>query len=147
MDVWGDDDDFEDDTDERKAANAKSREARKAALTEETRAKKVKTKTVAGKHLPSSAFAYVGSEDDTSTWKLPVQDKAHAQDALARENQADVPATKKAAVHSKIVAAAKKFGIHVDGDTRSEADRIFDATMLAKAQLNEYDFGGHNRIV
>ena len=148
MDVWGDDDDFEDDTDERKAANAKSREARKAALTEETRSKKVKTKTVAGKHLPSSAFAYVGSEDDTSTWKLPVQDKAHAQNALARENQTEgIPAGKKAAVHSKIVAAAKKFGIHVDGDTRSEADRKFDAEMLTKAQLNEYEFGGHNRIV
>lgn len=73
-----------------------------------------KTKRVSGKDLPPSAFAYVGDPDDTSTWKLPIHDAAHCRNALARFNQThDIPASEKAKVKAKILAAAKKFGIEV----------------------------------
>src|SRR5579863_6629646 len=73
-----------------------------------------KTKKKAGQELTKDDFAYVGDPDDKSTWKLPIHDKAHAQNALARFGQTQgIPADKKDAVHAKIVAAAKKFGIDV----------------------------------
>jgi hypothetical protein len=56
-----------------------------------------------------------------STWKFPIHDKAHARNALARFNQAKgIPASEKGKVRSKIVAAAKKFGIEVS----SESDKV-----------------------
>lgn len=73
-----------------------------------------KTKSVSGVDVAMSDFAYVGDPDDTSTWKFPVHDKSHAQNALARWGQAKgIPADKKDAVHAKIVSAAKKFGVNV----------------------------------
>jgi hypothetical protein len=77
-----------------------------------------KTKRVGGKDLPASSFAYVGDPDKTETWKFPIHDAAHARNALARFNQAKgIPASAKGKVRSKIVAAAKKFGIEVSSDS------------------------------
>lgn len=83
-----------------------------------------KTKKVAGKELSASAFAYVGDPNDISTWKYPVHDKSHAQNALARWGQhKGIPASKEAGVYKKIVAAAKKFGIEVSEEDPKKAGR------------------------
>lgn len=95
------------------------RAARKAERVAEMRKKsdKVLTKLVDGKNLTASQFAYVGDPTKTETWKLPVHDKAHAQNALARFDQTDgIPAGDKAKVLAKIKAAAVKFGVTVSDD-------------------------------
>jgi hypothetical protein len=74
-----------------------------------------KTKTVSGKELSASDFAYVGDPNDTSTWSLPVHDKDHVQNALVRFNQTDLPADKKDAVARKLVSKAKAAGIDASG--------------------------------
>ena len=73
------------------------------------------TKSVAGKDLTAADFAYVGDPKDPSTWKLPVHDEAHARNALARFDQAQIPAADKKAVAQKVYTAAKKFGIDASG--------------------------------
>lgn len=99
--------DEEGDEDERAARKAELRKA----------GKKVRTKSVDGKNLPASAFAYVGDPEKTETWKLPIHDANHARNALARFNQTQgIPAAEKAGVLKKIKAAAKKFGIEVSDD-------------------------------
>ena len=50
-----------------------------------------KTKTVDGQQLSASDHAYVGDPNDTSTWKLPIKDKSHVQNALSRFNPASIP--------------------------------------------------------
>lgn len=74
-----------------------------------------KTKSVGGKEYGASTFAYVGDPQDTSTWHLPIPDEAHVRDALARFDQAQVPAADKAKVARKLIAAAKKYGIDASG--------------------------------
>jgi HK97 family phage prohead protease len=81
------------------------------------------TKRVAGEDLPSSSFAYVGSADDKATWKLPIKfsseekSKSHVRNALARWSSTDMPnADAKAKAWKKLVAAAHKYGIHVEGE-------------------------------
>jgi hypothetical protein len=74
-----------------------------------------KTKSVDGKEYPASTFAYVGDANDPGTWHLPVMDKAHAEDALARFNQTDIPAAAKKRVAMRLMSAAKKFGIDASG--------------------------------
>lgn len=84
------------------------------------RAGRRKTKKVGGKSLTSDKFAYVGDENDTSTWKLPIHDPAHVRNALARFNQTEgIPEDQKDKVYKRIVAAAKKFGIKVSDDKNS----------------------------
>lgn len=93
------------------------------------RFEKALTKTVGGQELSASDFAYVGDPQDIATWKLPVHDAAHARNALARFNQTEgIPADKKAAVQSKIEAAAKKHGVDVskaDSYTCDECGKTF----------------------
>jgi hypothetical protein len=59
-------------------------------LAEQPLKKEPKTKRKGGMDLHSSDFAYVGGPEDTSTWKLSIHDKAHAQNALARFGQTAV---------------------------------------------------------
>lgn len=99
-----------------------------------------KTKRVAGEDLSSSAFAYVGDSDDPSTWKLPIhfssedKSKRHVRNALARFGQTQgIPAEEKEKVHAKIVAAAKKYGIEVDGEEKKAQARF----SLLKTALTE----------
>lgn len=115
-DVWDDqDDDGESD---------EFRQTRKAAKFEARADGKVRTKSVGGKNLPKSAFAFVGDPDKTETWKLPIHDADHVRNALARFGQTeDIPADKKPGVLRKIKAAAKKFGIEVSED---DAARMLD---------------------
>ncbi len=99
-----------------------------------------KTKRVAGEDLTSSAFAYVGDKNDPSTWKLPIhfsseeKSKRHVRNALARFNQTKgIPEDEKESVHAKIVAAAHKYGIDVEGE-KAKAESFHD---LVKAALKK----------
>jgi hypothetical protein len=74
-----------------------------------------KTKSVGGKELPASAFAYVGDANDISTWHLPIPDAAHLRDALARFGQTELPAAAKSRVMKRLISAAKKFGVDASG--------------------------------
>jgi hypothetical protein len=123
LDVWGDEDMDDDDIDD--DLRATKRAARKEAAGVESRAgKKARTKTVGGKSLPASAFAYVGDPERTETWKLPIHDAAHVRNALARFNQTQgIPASDKAKVYGKIKAAAKKFGIHVSEENSAQVQQ------------------------
>jgi hypothetical protein len=78
-----------------------------------------KTKTIGtGEKLPASAFAYVGSKDDMSTWHLPIHDESHTRNALARVNQTQgVPAGAKAGVLNKIRQRAQHHGIAISEKT------------------------------
>jgi len=127
----------DDDWRSRKLKNAETRAARltrKHARYPETRDgdSKVRTKTVAGKSLPASAFAFVGDPNDTSTWKYPIMDKSHAANALARWGQhKGIPADKEAGVYAKIVAKAKSFGIDVTETDAAKAARSVAEKMEA----------------
>lgn len=82
----------------------------------EDSAKGGKTKRVGDQDLSASAFAYVGDPERTETWKLPVHDKAHAQNALARFNQTEgIPSGQRAAVRAKVLRAAHRFSIDTSG--------------------------------
>lgn len=84
-----------------------------------------KTLTVDGEQLPATCFAYVGDEEDSSTWKLAykgfsteAKNRAHVRKALARFHQAQgIPASEKTKVKAKLVAAAKKLDIVVSDKT------------------------------
>lgn len=88
------------------------------------------TKTVDGKPLTASQFAYVGDGKDISTWHLPI-DKDHVASALKMfGHEKHVPGSEKVAVARKIVAAAKAAGL----DTKN-----FEATYLKSSE--HADFG------
>ena len=95
--------------------------------------------TVSGEKVHRSDFAYVGDPKDKSTWKLPVHDKGHAENALARFNQADIPADKKTSVAKKLVSAAKKHGINTFG---FEKKNLSEETMPNKVELDDMDAYG-----
>lgn len=122
-----DDEDVEEDSMDTRAVKKASREQRAAG--------KTRTKKVDGKNLPKSAFAFVGDANDTTTWKLPVHDKAHADNAAARLDQTNgIPSEKKASVESKIKAAQKKFGEDAAAAERAEKQMTelrFKAAMLS----------------
>ena len=71
--------------------------------------------TVAGQRVHKKDFAYAPEGSGPSEWKLPVHDAGHAKNALARYNQADIPADAKEGVKRKIVRAAKNHGVDTSG--------------------------------
>lgn len=104
---------------------------RNSAMKEE--AAKERTKRVDGEDLPESAFAYVGDPERTETWKLPIKfsteekTKSHIRNALARFDQTEgIPASERAKVKAKIVAAAHSHGIDVE-EEKKEAAASLDA--------------------
>lgn len=120
-----------------------------ARIAAEVNKAKAKTKTVDGVKLPSHCFAYVGDEEKTATWKLPIEfpgddekTKTHIRNALARFSQTKgIPDDKKAEVKAKIVAAAKKHGIDVDDEGNTKAVREFIAAATAKATAGGLEKG------
>lgn len=81
--------------------------------------------------LPDSAFAYIedgGEKDDEgkttprSKRHFPIHDAAHVRNALARLSQSPFGEQAKA----KVMAAAKKFGIEVGPEHKSEAGEVAD---------------------
>jgi len=83
------------------------------------------------KNMPKGEFAYIDSDGGKH---LPIHDKAHVRNAMARFNQTqfESPEKKKAAAR-KILAAAKKYGIEVSSDSavaqtarKADIDEIAD---------------------
>jgi len=82
----------------------------------------LKTRKIDGQHLPASAFAYVGNDEDTSTWKLPIHFPSdsrkninHIKNALARFAETKgIPGSALPEVAQKILGAATAHGIKVD---------------------------------
>jgi hypothetical protein len=73
-------------------------------------------KTVNGKTLPASAFAYVPDKDKPSTWKLRIDDAGHVGGAIAaigpkgyRGQKVQIPPKDLPGVKKKIRAAWRKF--------------------------------------
>lgn len=94
-------------------------------------------------NLPDSAFAYVepGGEKDSGGKTVPrskrhfaVHDEAHARNALARAPQSPFG---KAAL-PKILAAARKFGIEVDGNARGAFGIIEDYSAHSERRFTMY---------
>lgn len=86
------------------------------------------------KSLPDSAFAYPQGR------KLPIHDKAHIKNALARWNQTDLPADQKIPVLKKIIRAAKKHGIDVSDDMLKKANMTkesMEEQMEFEKEINE----------
>jgi hypothetical protein len=95
-------------------------------------AKAAKTKSVGGKEVAMSEFAYVGDPEKTATWKLPIMDASHVRNALARFNQTQgIPEGEKAAVLARIKAKAKSFGIDASDDAEKMAKSLADVGCLA----------------
>jgi len=85
--------------------------------------------THSGVKVKREDHAYAPPGSKPSDWKFPVHDKAHAQNALARFNQADLPADAKAGVKRKILKAAKGFGIDTSGFEDKHAASEFAARL------------------
>jgi hypothetical protein len=83
--------------------------------------KEKKAKKVDGVNLPSSCFAYVGNEDDPTTWLLAykgfpteAKNKAVVRQQLSRFSRTQgIPAGEREKVKGKLVGAAKKHGLEV----------------------------------
>lgn len=66
--------------------------------------------------LRRTQFAYVDREGGEH---LPIHDKAHIRNAMARWNQTDFQsATAKEKARQRIVGAARRHGIEVDSDSK-----------------------------
>lgn len=107
-----------------------------------------KTKSVAGVALPSHCFAYVGDEEKTETWKLPIEfpgdekkTKRHIRNALARFDQTKgIPEGEKDKVKAKIEAAARSHAIEV-GDKATPARGMLKARIDALAETRGLEKG------
>src|SRR3989442_11283604 len=91
-------------------------------------------KTSKRSRLPDRAFAYI---DSRRRRRLPIHDKAHVRNALARFSQVafeDEAARERA--RKRLVNAAKKYGIVPIGfftrQLRSEGDRVGPAGLPAR---------------
>src|SRR5487761_604681 len=120
---------------QRKPGNA---EARRSAVTTTQRAQMA---TADINDLPDDQFAWIapggvkdasGKTVPRSNRHLPVHDKAHAANALARLPQTDIPAAAKAQALVKIKAAAKRFGVDVSDDSGAAASRAGTPYVPAK---------------
>lgn len=65
---------------------------------------------------PDSDFALVyTTKQGVKVRKLPIYDRAHVRNALARFNQTDMPADKRKDAMARILARAKQFKIEAAG--------------------------------
>jgi hypothetical protein len=95
------------------------------------------TKTVDGVALPAEDFAYVGDEQDISTWHLPI-DKKHIESALEMfGHEKNVPTSAMPATARKIAARAKDTGL----DTKN-----FEAKYCRSAEHAEHPDYSHGWI-
>lgn len=94
------------------------------------------TKRVAGKDLPSSAFAYVGDATRPETWKYAIHDARHVRNSLARWGQEPVPADAKLAVYGRLKDAARRFGVDVSTDVEKLIKSLYEVGGVAQALQN-----------
>ena len=78
----------------------------------------MKTRKVHGVDLPASSFAFVGDENDSSTWKLPLYipgneslTRNHIKNAVERFADCKIPDEQRASVWKIISGAARAHGI------------------------------------
>lgn len=82
------------------------------------------TKSVDGTDHPMSDFAYHADPTDIETWHLPIFDADHAQNALSRWNQTDMPdGAEKQKAYNRVLAACHKFGIDTEEFEKEHAPR------------------------
>jgi len=104
----------------------------------------VKTRKVHGVDLPASSFAFVGDENDTATWALPIHvagDTAKTRNliksaAFRVAATKIIPESERQKVFTKICGAAQAHGIRVQqpAPAKSESDK-------PAQQLDEFDSG------
>lgn len=93
--------------------------------------------SVDGEEHPAEDFAYVPDPEKPSTWKLPIFDKTHVQNALARLSQTQLPDSDRPAVERKIKAAAEKFGVDassLDQPGKKSADDVTTELRLGRVR-------------
>jgi hypothetical protein len=79
--------------------------------------------THGGTKVPKGKHAYAPAGSNPSDWKYPVDTKARAQNALSRWGQhKGIPAAEEPKVARRIIAAARRFGITVDPDSKISQD-------------------------
>lgn len=99
------------------------------------------TASVDGTEHPAEDFAYVPDPEKPSTWKLPIFDKTHVENALARLSQTELPEGARAGVERKIRAAAEKFGVDASSLTgKKSADDVTTELRLARTK-RRFDLG------
>ena len=84
--------------------------------------------------MPASSFAYIDSQGGRH---LPIHDRAHVRNALARFNQTKFESSAaKRRARAKILAAAKRFGVEVsDGAKEGLASRLAELFGASEAPL------------
>ena len=113
---------------------------------EESKSAKMTRKEI--NDLPDSDFAYIepggkkdasGKTEPRSLRHLPINDAAHARNALARLSQTDIsPEARKSAL-KKIKARAKKFGI----EPADSSDAIYEGYRTTSMMMDSRDGYGH----
>lgn len=97
-------------------------EEEKKIIEELVKAEKLKT-IGSGQKLPASEFAYVGDPERVATWKFPINDKDHVQQAVARLGQEKgIPASEMQSVKRKIRTAYEKYFPDAD---KEHVDELF----------------------
>lgn len=99
--------------------------------------------THGGKKFTREEHAYAPAGSTPSEWKYPIGDAAHVRAALARWGQEKgIPESEKPAVHAKILAAAKKFGIEVStekgANTMNLTQAELDIQKAARLSLSDH---------
>src|SRR5882672_8678906 len=105
-----------------------------------------KTKKVANVDLNSKCFAYVGDEQDTSTWFVPLfvpSDAAKTRNlignALHRWSQTKgIPIAHRRSVVLQIVGAAKSHGLPVNKDAKVEVSDEEAALLLSEIAAHRF---------
>lgn len=104
----------------------------------------------AERKLKDSDFAYI---DKDGGRHLPIHDEAHVRAAMARFNQTQFESSSaKDAARAKVIAAARRFGIKVEGFSGGKAAREpaveyktlpFHTISPTEMELEEDEFAGH----
>lgn len=82
---------------------------------ENDKVEKKKLSSKERKKIPSGKFAYIDSKGGKH---LPIHDKAHVRNAMARFNQTHFEnSEKKRSAAKKIIAAARRYGIEIDSNS------------------------------
>lgn len=80
-------------------------------LEERAEDKKKPTQSVNGVDHPAEDFLVVPDPEKSSTWKFPVFDKAHVQNAIAQLDKANLSGQQRKEVKAKLKKLAKKYDI------------------------------------
>jgi hypothetical protein len=108
--------------------------------------------------LPDSSFAIVTGSGDNKIRKLPIHDKAHVRNALARLPQSDLTVDEKKQALARIKSKAKALGIEVKADsleeltaTLSDNDTLFTtpqrSRFMHRITLDGVDYEADQQVI